>query len=261
MEFDGIKEIAIYVTDCVADISIGIDETCRLVSAKEKYFDAQSDGGTLTVTQKSRNFISRLLLRRFEIKLSLPKSFKGRLRFRTNNGGVYIRGALLTDVDLAIKNGKIDISDIECDKLSLKLNNGEVSVKSIKADAEVTAKCSNGAVRVETVSAPELSLSCRNTYITAIDVKTDKLDCRTYNGSIDVSAVSAEDIRLETANGRINALALGTRDEYRLSLETSNGSVTVDGTPTKNITDPSGAKKRLNAKTSNGEISLRFVCA
>ena len=57
MEFDGVKDIAIYGTDCVVDISRGNDYAAHFISAREKYFDLAVDDGTLTVRQKIAQYI------------------------------------------------------------------------------------------------------------------------------------------------------------------------------------------------------------
>lgn len=260
MEFENVKDIAIYGTECVVDISRGSGELCEFVTAKEKYFDAQCDNnGQLTVTQKKGNFFYRIINRRFEFKLILPRSFKGRLRFRNRNGGLYIKGGEFEGIELSTFNGKFDIRDISCAEFSLKMKNGNIDIDRLNAAQAVSLKCKNGIVKVESVAAQSLVISSNNAALTAMDIKTDKLDCSTDNGSVDVSGVAAADIKLETSNGRVNAVVLGARDDYRLSVETSHGAIAVDGTPTKNFTDPPSAKRRVTARTSNGDIDLKFL--
>lgn len=259
MEFRNVKNIAIYGANCVVDVSRGNDETCRFVSAKEKNFRVEADDGQLTVTQKSGSLLSRIIMRRIEFKLILPLSFNGRLRLRNKNGGLYLKGGSFADVDLSTKNGKFDIEDVSCAEFSLKMRNGSVEVKNLKAVRDVTIKCSNGNIKAETVTATELTISCNNAGLTATDVKSDKFDCSTHNGTIDASALASADIRLETSNGKISAMAMGKRDDYRLTLETANGAITVDGTPSKNVADVANAKNRINARTSNGDIDIRFI--
>ncbi len=259
MEFPDIRDIVVYGTDCVVDVTLGDDESCRFVSAKEKYFKINSDGGILTVTQKSGNIFYRLMMKKFEFKLILPKSFNGKFKFRNKNGGLYISGCNFADIDLFTKNGKFDIEKIKCSKFALKMRNGAVSLKDLTASGEVDVKCSNGNVKTESLSAAALEVSCTNADISAIDVKAEKVECATHNGAIDASAVDSSDAKLETSNGKINALLLGARDDFRLNIETTHGSLNVDGTPSKNVSDAVGAKKRFTAKTSNGDIDIKFV--
>lgn len=260
MDFQNIKEVAVYGMDFVVDITRGDDETCRFISAKEKYFAVQADNGALTVTQKSNNLLYRIIMRKLEFKLILPKSFNGRLRFRNKNGGLYIKGGTFGEIDLSTKNGKFDVEGIKCAEFSLKMKNGNASLKNTTATDDVNIKCSNGSIRAESLVVPSLVMSCRNAAgFSAIDIKADKLDCSTDNGTIDASGIDCPDVKLETSNGGVNALCLGLRDDYRLSLETTHGSITLNGTPAKNVTDPVGAKKRIIARTSNGDIDLKFM--
>ena len=95
MDLDDVKNISVYGANCVVDISRGNDDTCRFVSAKEKNFRVEAVDGQLTVTQKSGNLLSRIIMRRIEFKLILPRSFNGRLRLRNKNGGLYLKGGEL----------------------------------------------------------------------------------------------------------------------------------------------------------------------
>lgn len=259
MEFNNVKAVAIYGTDCVVDISRGEDDTCRFISAKEKYFNVQNDNGLLTVTQKKGNIFYRIIMRKFEFKLILPKYFKGRLRFRNKNGGLYISGGAFADIELSTKNGKFDVDNITCAEFTLKMRNGQVSLKKVAAAESVLVKCSNGNVKAENIKASSFNVSCNNAEISAADITANKIDCSTHNGAVNASALNVSDVRLETSNGKINALCAGVRDEYRLSIETTHGTITVDGVPQKNITDVSGnAKKRATLSSSNGDIDIKF---
>lgn len=260
MEFQNVKGIAVYGTDCVVDISRGDDDVCKFVSAKEKYFNVTVDNnGLLTVTQKKGNIFYRIIMKRFEFKLILPRYFVGRLRFKNQNGGLYISGGGFSDIELSTKNGKIDAENISCAEFTLKMRNGTVTLKNVTAAADVTVKCDNGNIKTENIKAAALTVACRNAGISASDIKANKLDCSTHNGTVDASAADVTDLRLETSNGKITALCSGNRDDYRLSLETAHGAISVDGTPCKNITDVAvGAKRRAVISTSNGDIDIKF---
>lgn len=259
MDFFNVKSIDIYGTNCIVDISRGSDDCVRFVSAKEKYFDLKSENGALTVSQKSRNILLRLISGKIEFKLILPRAFKGKLRYRNNNGGMYIKDVDFSDIELATNNGKFEIDSTSCESFSLKVKNGSVNVKNLDARDGINIKCSNGNIKAEGLVCPAITVSCSNAGLSAADIKSKKMDCSTSNGSIDVSAVDAADIKLETSNGKINAMLLGSRSNYRLAAETSHGSITVDGVPGKNISEQTHAAKKLTVKTSNGDIDIRFL--
>ncbi len=258
MEFFDIKNIAIYGTDCIADISQGDGDALLFVTAKEKYFLVKCADGVLTVTQKSRNLLSRIISRRIEFKIVLPRAFKGKLRFRNKNGGLYISGGKFTDVDLSTDNGKFDISNTSCNGFALKMQNGSVSIKKLSAETAASVKCSNGSIKIESTTAPSLVISCSNAATVAIDISTKKFECKTSNGAIDASAIAADDIRLETANGKITAAPLGARSDYKLSADAEHGAIIIDGTMSKRVADAAHAAKKLCVKTLNGDVDIRF---
>lgn len=260
MDLQNVRDIDIYGTNCIADVSTDDGDCVRFVSAKEKYFDVKIDNGTLTITQKSPNMLLRLISGHIEFKLILPRDFRGKLRYRNNNGGLYIKNTEFSELDLSTKNGKFDLSTVGANIFSLKMNNGSITFKCLTVRDVCTVKCKNGNVKAEEVIAAALNISCNNAGLSAVDIKSKKIDCSTSNGAIDASALAAEELRLETQNGRINAMVIGARDNYRLVAETTHGSITVDGVPGKSISDASShAQKKLTAKTSNGDIDLRFM--
>lgn len=259
MEFKGIKDIAIYGTDCVVDISRGDGDCAEFISAREKYFDVAFDDGTLTVRQKSRNIFYRIILHKIEFKLILPRNFRGKLRFRNKNGGLYVSGCDFTEMELSTSNGKFEISSTACNHCRLKMQNGTVMFKNVSIADTVSIKCANGDIKAESVRASEFTLSSTNASLTAIDVTAKKFECTTSNGAIDASGITADDLKLETSNGKICAAPLGERDDYRLSAETAHGALIVDGVAYKKLSDVAHLQKRLSAKTSNGDIDIRFL--
>lgn len=259
MEYKDIKSIAIYGTDCVADISCGDGDVTEFLSAREKYFDITVDDGALTVRQKSRNLFYRLIMHKIEFKLVLPRSFKGKLRFRNKNGGLFVNNCAFTETEISTCNGKIDMANSACGGFSLKMQNGCVALKHVKIDNSTSIKCANGNVKIESVSSPSISISGANATIAAIDVTAKKFECSTSNGTIDASGITADDMRLETNNGRINAAPLGERDDFKLSAETAHGAISVDGVAYKRLADVAHAAKRLNVKAVNGDIDIRFI--
>ena len=259
MEFKDIKSVAIYGTDCVADISRGDGDVTEFLTAREKYFDISVDNGVLTVRQKSRNLFYRLILHKIEFKIILPRAFKGKLRFRNKNGGLFVNGGSFAESEISTCNGKIEFVSASCDRFELKMQNGNVALKNATVGDATSIKCANGTVKIESVNSPSISITGANATITAADVTAKKFECTTSNGTIDASGITADDMRLETTNGRINASPLGERDDFKLSAETVHGALTVDGVAYKRLADVAHAAKRLNVKAANGDIDIRFI--
>lgn len=260
MDIQSVKDVSINCTNCVVDVSRGNGETCEFISAKERSFTVQNDKGVLTITQRKSNFLSRIIMKRFEFKLILSKDFKGKLKFKNKNGGLYIKNCDFADVDISAHNSKFDIESVTCGAIGLKTKNGSVEIKRMTASGAVAVKCSNGNIKAETITAPSLDISCKNAGVSAVDIRAEKVNCSTRNGAVDASAIASNELRLDASNGKITAMILGSRDDYRLSLETANGGVMVDGTPSKNVADASSVvKKRITAHTSNGDIDIKFI--
>lgn len=260
MDFSRVTDIVINSGACVVDVSCGTDDVCRVITAKEKYFDCKLDDGLLTITQKSRNILYRIIMHRIELKIVLPKVFRGKLKLRNKNGGLYAKDGCFTEFDVSTKNGKFDIADVHCEQFLLKQKNGSTSIKNLRSDGNITVKCKNGPVRAETVNAANVfSISSVNAALTAIDVVSKTFACSTKNGTIDASAIAADELQLKTSNGKINASPLGKRDDYRLAADTAHGAITVDGVAQKRMSDVAQTPKRMSVKTVNGDIDIRFV--
>lgn len=259
MDFNGIKEIAIYGICCMVDVSRGDDDVCRILTAKERLFDIKVSDAALTVTQKSLNFFSRLLAHRIELKAILPKYFKGRLRFRNKNGGCYISGCDFSELELTTANGKFDLVDVSTGGMLIKTENGVIRIKNLLSTAAVNVKCANGNIKAESVCAQEIALSCRNAAVSAVDITAKEFMCQTSNGTIDADAVKSDEIRLETSNGKVNASVVGTRDDYKIFADTAHGGLTVNGEAYKRLADSTHAPKKITVKVPNGDIDIRFI--
>ena len=259
MDFEGVKDLAIHGSACIVDVSCGTDDVLRVISAKEKYFDCKLDDGVLNVTQAKRNILYRIIKHRIELKIVLPKCFRGKLKLKNKNGGLYAKDGRFTELELFTKNGKFDIENVRCEQFVLKMKNGGISIKNLTSSGNAAIKCKNGTVKVETVSSKEFSMSCANASLTAIDISPQKFECSTKNGTIDASAIAASEVKIATSNGKINASPLGKRDDYKLSADTAHGIINVDGVAHRKIADVAPLNKKINVKAKNGDIDIRFV--
>ncbi|MBQ7520624.1 MAG: hypothetical protein IJU12_09905, partial [Clostridia bacterium] len=70
------------------------------------------------------------------------------------------------------------------------------------------------------------------------------------NGKIELEGVSAPDYTLKTSNGAVSGTLKGDAAEYTVSSSTSNGSNLLG--------NRAGGDNRLNVRTSNAPITLKF---
>lgn len=124
-------------------------------------------------------------------------------------------------------------------------NSGASIELTVPAGASLDLHTSNGHIRSNGVTG-DISMDTSNGAL-EVDGGGGRLDLATSNGHIDVEARGAI-VDARTSNGQIDfrgSLAEGSHD-----FRTSNGRI--------EITLPSGAQFRIDASTSNGDVSTEF---
>lgn len=155
-----------------------------------------------------------------EVKIYLPLEHIVDLSIRSSNGGIQVDGLTsLGHVEFRSSNGSLLLKNIESvDSLQFITSNGGIEVQNttILGNASLT----------------------------------------TSNGKISIIDVTIYDMTASTSNGTIVATILQSLIDYRVDLQTSNGSINKDGLKlSSQILNPSGTRL-LKLKTSNGNITL-----
>jgi hypothetical protein len=128
-------------------------------------------------------------------------------------------------------NGAITVEDL-AGPLSLSTNNGAVRVSD--SSGEIEASTSNGAVTVEDSASPRVAASTSNGRIELrFDEAPVTVDARTSNGGVSIGVpVDGYEYRVdvETVNGSVDDSAVPVDNDSNRSIfvRTSNGSVTVE---------------------------------
>lgn len=167
------------------------------------------------------------------VEITLPRVFKGKLSASTNNGRIHTEGVTcLGKADLTTSNARITLSRFVANGVTACSSNGRIELNDVYCREAVRASTSNGRIN-------------------AVKVSSDsELRLVTSNGRVDITGVSAPAISLHTSNGGINGTIKGVANEYDFEGETLSGSVVKIG--------GDNAEKRLDARTSNGSINIRF---
>jgi hypothetical protein len=128
--------------------------------------------------------------------------------------------------------------------------NGRIEIGDV--DGNVDIGTSNGAVELTRLSGT-LRANTSNGAIRASDLGSLDVDFRTSNGRIEVDASQPPDrIVARTSNGRIEIALPSEAPPYAVDASTSNGNTQLDIR-----TDPASAH-RIEARTSNGSITIRY---
>jgi hypothetical protein len=128
-------------------------------------------------------------------------------------------------------------------------SNGAVRVANLTGDIEV--RTSNGAISLENVSG-RLNGRTSNGAIQGEGLQTGSTTLQTSNGRISLSFdTTPQTVEVRTSNGAIEIRLPDDAPPFAVTTSTSNGRV-----ETSIRTDPAAAQ-RIDARTSNGNITIR----
>lgn len=126
------------------------------------------------------------------------------------------------------------------------------AITAIGTDSSLSVGTSNGAITLDDISSP-VDVSTSNGSIVGTDLGTTELAARTSNGEVSLAFSTApSSVVVETSNGEVEVVLPADTPAVALSTKTSNGEVTSDIR-----TDPAAAD-RIDVRTSNGDIEVRY---
>ncbi|MGI9824625.1 DUF4097 family beta strand repeat-containing protein [Agromyces sp. Marseille-Q5079] len=131
------------------------------------------------------------------------------------------------DVRGATSNGAIELTGVN--EVDVSTNNGRIELDDVTGAIEV--ETSNGRIEGRGLAGTGIRAS-------------------TSNGAIDLRLSAAQDVEARTSNGAIDLVVPTEGTGYRVTTETSNGSVDVD------IDEDSDGEFALDLATSNGSITV-----
>jgi hypothetical protein len=177
----------------------------------------------------------------YEVHLYIPStSTLDTLDIHSSNGKFNLDiNYTFANVNLSTSNGDIDVSNISADTLKLTSSNGDINLDNLIINDWISADTSNGKILMN-------------------DIVSDQIDADTSNGKIDAKDITSPDITLETSNGKIYISIIGDKEDYRVSLDTSNGDKTYDGLKVESGTINSSGSKYASLDSSNGDIEIEF---
>lgn len=144
-----------------------------------------------------------------------------------------------TSVNLSTSNGDIDLANITSNTLKLNSSNGDIRLDDIVVNDWIEADTSNGKILMN-------------------NIVSEQIDADTSNGKIEADDITCPNITLETSNGKIYLSINGSKDDYRVSLDTSNGDRTYDGLKVESGTINSSGSKYVSLDSSNGDVEVEF---
>jgi DUF4097 and DUF4098 domain-containing protein YvlB len=170
--------------------------------------------------------------------------FSGGLSVESRNGNlsaerIHLLESGFGDVTLHSSFGKVSLSDVETQKVSLSSNNGAISLDGAKVQGDVDLNSDFGKINFTTGSAASLTVKTLNGDIALKDLAIDGLiNAQSDFGDLTLTQAHGQNYTLTTKNGKISADAV----QGTLTVSTDFGDVDLSGgqDATLNLTSRSG---------------------
>jgi len=203
-----------------------------------KYYEAENDWIDVTLEEEGLELINRT---KWYFGISWGIWNWGGIDYY--NVEVYLPASVLDYVlDITTSNGAISITEItDLKKLNFKTSNGAIKIEDVHVTDYFKADTSNGKVSLDYVTCDAL------------------LSIHTSNGEIDIDHLTAQNIKAYTSNGAIEVNIYGEYSQYRVEMDTSNGSTYIDGEEKNDSVYNPSQTNVINLDTSNGSIRINFI--
>lgn len=172
---------------------------------------------------------------------------------------VYIpEGTQLKDATVKTAMGDIDMQNFAVDTLDVRANMGSVTVSNADVSSG-TLKLDMGDLSLNNTVADKLDMTLSMGDVEAYDLKTEKeLTVVNHMGKIVVEGTLRGRIDATDNMGDISITTDLPESDYGYNLQTSMGSVEVDGRDHDDKASRSGGTHTINAENSMGDIEIYF---
>lgn len=155
---------------------------------------------------------------------------------------IYVpKNSSLDDISLYTSNGRIELNEIKAKTVVADTSNGSIVSSKLNITEESSFTTSNGRIEID-------GIFLEKTYI------------KTSNGKIIANGTFKGNTNLKTSNGTITFTNSIRRDDCDIKADTSNGSITIDGSKVSSddFYENNKSENAVDLKSSNGNITVEF---
>lgn len=160
-------------------------------------------------------------------------------------------------------NSSISLKELELESLEITTSNGKITLENIQCSDDIYLQTSNATITTNQITTNSLRCYTSNGHITLEDANMQDAILKTSNSSISLNNIHTSTLNANTSNGRIKATIEGKKEDYSISVKTSNGKITLDDlvldTKRFRLSNDNKNTKRLELNTSNSSINLSFI--
>jgi len=178
----------------------------------------------------------------YKVHLYLPTDTTiEKLDIKSSNGSLSVDiDKTFDSIDLITSNGRIDLMNLTANDIIANSSNGEIKVENLNVLNKINLKTTNGAILLDDVTSPQI-------------------DADTSNGKITAQNITSNDVSLDSSNGTVYLSVKGEKDDYRVTLSTSNGDKIYDGLKVESGTINTAGNYLISLDSSNGDVEVDFV--
>ncbi len=184
-------------------------------------------------------------------------------------GNFNMKGSSVTEADISMSSGDSDISDFSVENLDFSNSYGDASFKNINTvttgtesnstDSSFRVSMASGNATFDSLAGKTLDISNSYGNITCKGLIIKDFESDLSSGNLTVSGSTVDDLDISNSYGDVTLKLTGASKDYMLDLNTSYGSIDVDG---KNydghLTRENNGNKNISANLSSGDIELNF---
>lgn len=266
-ELEAAESIAITLN--TTDVDIIFDDSADKISIKYEEmkdsngetllkFNVSRKNGKITVSEWE-SWKSEIYIFDFnspKITLTIPSSLGVALNVTTDTGDISLLGnASLKESSFTTDTGDVVTASAtikSTETLSFLTDTGDFFLGKVDTGALVIETDTGDVELKKQIKANSVSIKSDTGDIEAYaDIIADKLNIRLDNGEFDSSAIiDAMEINVLLDNADVDATFIGEKSDYTIMVSIDNGD--------SNVKNGGNGARRLNVKSNNGDIEIKF---
>lgn len=182
-------------------------------------------------------------------------------------GDFTLKKAAVRDSDISMSSGNSTISDLNTESLGYSNSYGNADFSNINTknadssfgDARIKISMSSGNADLDSIISKYLEVSNSYGNITGKGMDVKEFESDLSSGKLNISKSTMDEADISNSYGDVILALTGNSKDYMLDLNTSYGSVAVDGRNYDgHLVRENGGSKSITADLSSGDVEVTF---
>jgi DUF4097 and DUF4098 domain-containing protein YvlB len=224
---------------------------------------------TIKIYLPKQNDFDKILIENSSGDVNLSSFLTDQLDVSVSYGDLKIENASALDARLNLSSGKSVMKDFIAESLDYSnsygnadfanINTNESLLSTAITDRAIEINMSSGTCSIKGMKANSLELTNSYGNVTCRDMIVEELDADLSSGNLKISKSEIGEADLNNSYGNITLSLIGKPEDYMLELDTSYGSIRVDGKKyEEHLSRENDGTKSITADLSSGDITINF---